>query len=607
MSNRIDFFGSAGSGLSVPAGTVSVFYDGSLCRRLEPVEVVRGGVPEFSWARLALNTAACQDKDSVAVEEIESEISIGKAISIRQVHNEYDGGRVFGLSIFEGQVEGIETKLGENGESAEIIAADCSAVLSRVTVYGRRMVGSDGSSVFLAGPDTVFNPAGKGNASAEPTQDKGRFYTAFSADSLEGKYWSYAEAIYYLLCEYLPAGVVGPVRIEQLTGLTDGQIVRDLDVTSLDLIEALRLCCEAVGLEFEFVPRCVATGVRQAIVFYRPGRGKAVELNCQRGGERLCLSKTNIARLYGVKNFWPVTHKYIGQGDSKVYEATFELVKAWDASIEDTDYDKFSASSNAEFYKVKDVYRKWCLNEAGYYSGAPFGQGEAFDFSQIFEGAAFVRCPRRFWPALTTDSQGKSLGYFLEVSYDNGAHWWQYLYAFNNLLDECGVWLSSDRLDVETWVAALKGVLKFRITASVVSDERLSCGLADGPVNSVAPVVEHIVREPERFKFRKVSGVSIFAGAKDAGLGTADEVDDTNALYEFVRKRASRNQSVIETVDVQTPYLAFGFQVGDRVTCSPESRDLLGCRRDSRSISRIKRVRMDFRKQCTELKVVRHR
>ena len=101
--------------------------------------------------------------------------------------------------------------------------------------------------------------------------------------------------------------------------------------------------------------------------------------------------------------------------------------------------------------------------------------------------------------------------------------------------------------------------------------------------------------------------MSIFAGAKDAGLGTADEVDDTNALYEFVRKRASRNQSVIETVDAQTPYLAFGFQVGDRVTCSPESRDLLSCRRDSRSISRIKRVRMDFKKQCTELKVVRHR
>ena len=100
MSNRVDFFGSAGDGLSVPAVTVSVFYDGSLCRRLEPVEVVRGGVPEFSWARLALNTAACQDKDSVVVEEIESEISIGKPISIRQVHNEYDGGRVFSSSIF---------------------------------------------------------------------------------------------------------------------------------------------------------------------------------------------------------------------------------------------------------------------------------------------------------------------------------------------------------------------------------------------------------------------------------------------------------------------------------------------------------------------------
>jgi hypothetical protein len=198
-------------------------------------------------------------------------------------------------------------------------------------------------------------------------------------------------------------------------------------------------------------------------------------------------------------------------------------------------------------------------------------------------------------------------GYFLEVSFDDGQSWWQYLHAFNNLFDECGVWLSSERLDVGTWIAALKGVLRFRMTASVVSDERLSCAIADGPVGSAAAVVEHILRVPRGFKYRKVSGTSIFAGVGDGSLGAADEVDDSGALYEFVRKQAGAGSGTIEKVDVQTPYLAFDYQVGDRVTCSPDSRDLLSCRSDNRSRVWIERVAMDFARQCTNLKILRRR
>jgi len=351
----------------------------------------------------------------------------------------------------------------------------------------------------------------------------------------------------------------------------------------------------------------VQTGPSQAIVFYKNGAGRAIEVNCQQTSEQFSISKTNITSLQSRRNFWPITHKYIGQGDFKVVEATFELVKAWDGELEDINYDKFSPSTNPDFYRVKDVYRKWCLNEAGDYSGAPYNQGDAFDFSKIFGSSDFAHRRRRFWSTLTTDKQGKSLGYFLQVSFDDGLHWWQYLYAFNILLDECGVWLSSDQLDVDTWVAVLKEVLKFRITASVISDERLTCIVSDGPVNSTVPVVEHIIMLPRQFKYRRVSDRSIFAGTCDETLGTADEVDDTDALYEFVRHRAVISSETIEAVDIQTPFLAFDFRVGDRVSASPESRDLLVCRSDNRSRSWIERVQMDFEKQCTNLKIVRQR
>ncbi|KPL24186.1 MAG: hypothetical protein AMJ75_04330 [Phycisphaerae bacterium SM1_79] len=608
MSNRIDFFQSTQTRLALPAASVSVLVDGTLSAALEPIEIVRSGWPEFSWARLAYNPAAYAGASVTAVEDIESELAMGKTVCIRQYFNGIPpGAAAFSFPIFRGQIEGMETKLSPTSELVEIIARDFSENLKRISVFGQRLAKADGSNVFLAGLDTIFDPDGKGNANPAPIEVNGRSYTAFCAELLQGKPWSYAEVIDYLLCEYVAAGQLQTPTVGQLRVLTEDQIVRDLDVTGLDLTEALYGCCERIGLRFKFVPRLSPTGPGQAIVFYKSGAGRTIELNCQRAGGQFNISETNIAALHSRKYFWPVTHKYVGQGDFKVYEVTFELVKAWDQSLEDTDYDRFSPSTNPDFYQVKDVYRKWCLNEAGQYSGAPHNQGEAFDFSGIYQSSNFVCRRRRFRPTLTADKQGRSLGYFLQVSYDNGLHWWQYLYAFNILLDECGLWLSSDRLDMDTWVAALNGVLRFRITASVISDERLSAVVADGPIDSVAPVIQHVITLPRQFKYRKVSDQSIFAGADDGTLGTPDEVDDSDALYEFVRHAAAASSEIIEAVDVQTPSLAFDYRVGDRISTSPESRDLLACRNDSCSTSNIVRVRMDFEKQCTNLKIVRKR
>ncbi len=612
MLNRIDFFQSEQAQLALPAATISVLLEGMLCPVLEPIEIVRSGWPEFSWVRLAYNPAAFISARPDNAENLQTEFAIGKPVCIRQYFNGIPpSAATFSFPIFCGQIEEIETTAGSEGEKVEIIAVDFSATLKRVSVYGQRLVKREGESIFLGGLDTIFNPDSKPNANPNTIAIGGESYTVFCAEPSQSKLWSYAEAIEYLLCEYLPSGQLQIPSISQLETLTENQIVRDLDVTGLNLLEALRRCCDRVGLRFKFVPRPRHTyggaGPKQAVVFYKSETGRVIELNCQRPKELLSISKTNIVRLHSKRNFWPITHKYIGQGDFKVYEATFELIKAWNASLEDTDYDKFSPSTNSVFYQVKDVYRKWCLNEAGDYSGAPYNRGEAFDFSKNFQGDNFARRRRRFWPALSTDKQGKSLGYFLQVSFDDGLHWWQYLYAFNNLLDECGIWLSSDRLDVDTWVAALKGVLRFRITASVVSDERLTAVAADGPVNSAAPVVEHISTLPRQFKFRKVSGQSIFANVAEDTIGVPDEIDDGEALYEFVRHQAAGSPETIETIDIQTPYLVFDYQLGDKVSSSPESRDLLGCRSDNHSVSFIERVQIDFQKQCTNLKVVRRR
>lgn len=608
MSNTIDYFQSEQTQLSLPAAYVSVLIDGALCPALEVIEIVRSGWPEFGWAKLAYNPAANAEPDVKAAEDATNELAAGKTICIRQYYNaRLCGSAVFGLPVFSGQIESIEIQRTAGGERVEIVARDFSVNLKRLSVYGQRLVKEDGSGTFLAGLDTIFNPDGKGNASQTAIDTDGKCYTVFCGESTQGRLWTYAEVIDYLLCEYVQAGQLKTLSFSRLQALTENQIVRDLDVTGLNLAEALQRCCQRIGLKFKFVPRLAENGPGQAIVFYRAGTGRVVELNCQPAGQQLSISNTNIAEMHSRKKFWPVTHKYIGQGEFKIYEATFELIKAWDPALEQNNYDSFSPSTNPNFCQLKDVYRKWCLNEAGQYSGPPYSQGDAFDFSQIFQSSNFIHRRRRFRPALTTDVQGRSLGYYLQVSYNSGQNWWQYLHAFNILLDECGVWLSSDQLDMDTWTAALQGSLRFRITASVVSDERLTAEAVNGPVNSTAPVVEHVITLPRQFKYRKISDQSIFTEESSQSFGTPDEIDDSAALLEFIRRTAAASDEIIETFDIRTPSLMFDYQLGDIVSTGPDSRDLLACRSDNRSIRRIVRVQMDFKKQCTNLKIVRQR
>lgn len=606
MSNRVDLYQPENKKLTVPAGGAFVFVEGRLSPDLEVVEINQQGMNGFGSARMAWHGDG---------ETLTEEIETGRPIIIKWLYNKlYPAGGAEGVVIFAGEIESIETKLGPDGESIEVTARDFSAKLERITVFGRWIRDVDGRIVFIEGERTVFNESGRPNASGELVEHNGNSVRLFAAGAWQAKAWNCADVIRYLLGEYLPAGQLCVPDEDRLKAIAGYELVRDLDVNGMSLLGAIEKCCGQVGLEFKFVPRLSETGPAQAIVFYRKGSGRGVELNLQQSGERLSVSKTNIWKATS-KRRTPVTYRYTGEGDYKVFEATFELVKGWDQQDEDVDYEKFSPSTNPEFYKVRDVWRKWCLNETGEYTNPPFVETPAYDFTKVFGTDEFVHRRRRFWPAVSSDSQGRSLGYFLEVSYDDGDHWWQYMQAFDNLLDECGIWLAGDKLEINTWIAALKGVLRFRLTASVVSDERLSCTVADGPVGGVVPVVEKIISAGSAFKFRKVTGRSIFAGFQSgqfiepidlSGIG-ADEADDSAALMQFVRTRAQMETTAIETFGIQTPYLALGFEVGDIVKTNPEDRDVFSVRTDSRNTAVIEKVRMDFKKQLTEMKVVRRR
>ena len=183
MSNRIDFNRSTQRRAAIPAATISILLDGKLCPNLQLKEIVRGGRGEFSWAGLAVNSAAYKQGDLIAAENSETEFAMGQSVCVRRLFNGVPpGAAAFSEPVFCGQIEGIETNLTPDGEVVEITARDFSANLERITVYGRRLAQADGTSIFLAGLDTAFNPDGKANAEPAPIEFLRR---AFARQGLE--------------------------------------------------------------------------------------------------------------------------------------------------------------------------------------------------------------------------------------------------------------------------------------------------------------------------------------------------------------------------------------------------------------------------------------
>lgn len=363
--------------MAIPASRPVVFLDGSLCPHLSANRIVRGVYPEFGYAEVVYDPGAFDQNDRISPEQIETIAPMGKKISIRQFYKAKEDRKPSAISVFEGRIEKIDMTIGSTAETVAITARDFSAVLERTTVHGARVDTGNSEALRLEGTETVFNAGGEPNASKQISQHQGKAYKVFAKAQRYGKFWSCAEAVHYLLNEYIVPGQLQIPGTAQLEAVFGEQMLDETDVEGLSVIKALEKCCEQAQVAFKFAPRLSETRPRQRIVFYRPGRGKKVELNLQYAGQSLSISKTNIADIKSERQYWPVTDKFIVQGNLKRFEATFDLIKAWDPALEGQASDKYSPSTNVDFETVKDVYRKWCLNEADDYTGAPFDQGGA--------------------------------------------------------------------------------------------------------------------------------------------------------------------------------------------------------------------------------------
>lgn len=527
--------------------------------RLDRLETVMGEAPRAHLSAGFGRDLAGQD---LRLEDLAGRLNPGQQVTVTLLR----GGLLPGaagadLVLFDGRVAAIEMGLEPEGESLRLEAEDPAAAWLRRRVSGQRAWTAGGEAERVDGLPLVFNPDGRPNAStASYDPGTGDGVAVFAPDGgPDAAPWTVAEAAAYLAAEHGASADVDVPGPSEWRAALPALIIRDVSLEGRTLAEAMAALLDLAGARLVATAEPGPAGVSRRIEIWYPYRAPTGWLAHQRPGERFAPGATQLAGLTLRIDFGAAPRRYVARGDLKLYESTFDLVAAWDDSLAEGDADRYSPSANPDFAAVRDVFRKWALNETGAYAAEPFNRGPAPPLAALFDGAPTVLRRRRLRPCLSRDGLGRSHGVYAEVSLDEGGTWERLSLAARVLTDEAGLVLTDDPLPPRYLAAAMRGRVRMRVTASLESDARLAAEFA-GDADPALPGRTRHLSAPAGYRFRRVASASRFYG--QAG---ADEADDADRLTDLVRAAWTADHRTPAASRIDVPYLAFGHRVGERV------------------------------------------
>ncbi len=553
------FFADEPGPVAVAPPETQVTLDGSPAPRvrLESVTHRLGGAPR---ARFVLGLGADTSGDDLRVESASPQVRPGQAVRATLLRGgALPGAGAEDLVLFEGTVTRIELALDPEDERLAFEAEDAAASVLEQRLTGRRVRAADGSAVEAGGLPLVLNPDGRPNAAATLyVPPEGEPYTLFAASPAGAVAWTLPEAVAYLLSacgdpDRLPAPPPSEVR-----AVLPGLALNDVSLEGRTLGEALEALLEPVGGRSFVAARPGTSGVSRRLELWLPERAASVRLAHQPVGQAYDPDATHFAWLSARFEFGAAPRRYVARGDLGLHESTFDLVAGWDDALASYDRDAFSPTGNPAFDQVRDVFRKWVLNEAGDYTDPPYSRGPAADLSDVFEGRPYVRRHRRFLACLSRDALGRGRGLYAEVSTDAGETWVPLTASARVLDGECGLYLTDDALPSEYLLACMAGEARVRVTATIESDARLEAEAVDAEAGDLPGRTRH-VGVPGGYGYRKVMPTSRFFGEP------ADEADDTTALQALVEATFEADRRCPAPTRLRMPHVALAWSVGVRV------------------------------------------
>lgn len=561
-TNTVAWFAGAAGVPTVDLPQTEVLIDGAAEPRvrLDWLETQLGAAPRAHFSA-GLGHSPLTGEDA-RLEHLAPRVRPGAAVTARLLRGgAWPGDAADGLVLFEGRITRLHVQLDPGGEALAFEAEDPAEEVLRRRLGGQRAWAADDSAAHLDGPPLVFNPDGRSNASATLyTPSGGEAHRIFApAGAPDAEAWTLDEAVAYVLAEYGESPALAVPGRGEVRAAVGGIVLNDVRLEGRTLAEALDALLELAGARFRVAAEPGPAGVSRRLELVVPGGGPVVWLSHQRPGETFDPRCTHLASLAARMEFDAAPRRYVARGDRKVYESTFDLVAGWDASLETAEPDDFSPGANTNFVAVRDVFRKWVLNEAGEYSDPPYGGGPAPDLATVFEGAAYVRRRRRFLPCLSRDMLGRSRGVYAEVSLDGGSSWRRMTVGVRNLTEECGLYLADDPLPPEYLAAAMRGQTRVRVTATIESDSCLAAEQTAPDATGLPGRTRHIAA-PAGFRFRRVAAASCFSGE-----GGADVADDTARLQELVDAAHAADRRCPAPARITIPALALAHRDGRRV------------------------------------------
>lgn len=242
--------------------------------------------------------------------------------------------------------------------------------------------------------------------------------------------------------------------------------------------------------------------------------------------------------------------------------------------------------NGSQFKYNTDVSRLWVLNEDGYYLGNlynrndPFDNYRPFDFSTVADSTvtqsgAWMRRRRRFLPTITMSPDGRSLGVWVEISFNSALVWQQQSAGVRVLGDRCGLYFDcespteitptgTDPAIMNMWYAIINQTFRVRVTAVIESDDRLVGTFGpDGLASPTLQINAMVVRRPKSFQYVSRSHTTNVLNA----VGTQPkERDDSGAIASLAEQLARTNQDRQVRVAPAIPWIETGYGLGDQIT-----------------------------------------
>jgi len=553
-----------------------VYIDGRRRRDLEVMTWETLPAPDFGRVRLALRgwRVTAQSK---RLENTGALPPIGARVAI--VPADSSGG-----CEFVGAVTGHSLQVSGDSEQLAAEAQHQLALELGRIISDRRHI-EEGQAVLVKDQRVCFNAGRDGLASAETVAFGTREARLFDTRATARR-WSVADALAYIIATSVPQDIetAGVAELVSLAGDLDPGTI---DITGLTIGEALVRVAQRGGL----VVRASRRG--RGLVFYRPGRqGRSRILQLQPVGAKFSVAQSNLWQ--GQISIYrrPSRRGVLAFGDKKQYESTFELSNGWDPYRQTSRWRDFIRSQADNWPAVADVYRKWVLNEHGWYSDYPWYL-PVHDFASISEEDFPVHLPRKFLPCLSADSFDQSMGIVVEVRCGSGANWRRWTGPVWVSGDECAIYLGGDALPSDFFQAAVADEAEVRVTATIVSDVRLSAEIPGDAGHEI-----EIVDLADRAAWRKIHQSSTFHGQED--LGQPAERDDSEMLEDLARRCADVASKATEA-KVVLGWIDTSCHIGDLVERIDGRALELSSNPDSRPFVRF--VRHDFESWTTQLTV----